>query len=271
MIPGQSAWTAPAASAPIIADSTLAESAPPDTTPQSRRCSHNGRRRSRAPSRPRNTRPKRPRRSCLRSRSPNHGRSRSRRAPGRITLLPRSYSSSDSDDVPRSSHSYPGTPTPPELNLSSSSDSDSIPRSSHSYPGTPTPPELSLAKRTMPLDSPLHSASKRFARTFDEQEGHDREIQIGYDGSLLWDGDVVYVLTWQRMRLASPIQVIDYFHGVINGLAMAQMADEDEHDILAYNMIALEYPGMVATRIQHLQRRWKRAQQAVLLAPRQLR
>ena len=244
MIPGQSAWTAPAASAPIIADSTLAEYAPPDATPQSRRCSHNGRRRSRAPSRPRNPSPKRPRRSCLRSRSPNHGRSRSRRAPGRITLLPRSYSSSDSDDVPRSSHSYPGTPTPPEL---------------------------SLAKRTMPLDSPLHSASKRFARTFDEQEGHDREIQIGYDGSLLWDGDVVYVLTWQRMRLASPIQVIDYFHGVINGLAMAQMADEDEHDILAYNMIALEYPGMVATRIQHLQRRWKRAQQAVLLAPRQLR
>ena len=73
------------------------------------------------------------------------------------------------------------------------------------------------------------------------------------------------------MRLASPIQVIDYFHGVINGLAMAQMDDEDERDILAYNMIALEYPGMVATRMQHLQRLWRRAQEAVPLARRQVR
>ena len=134
---------------------------------------------------------------------------------------------------------------------------------------------------------PLHRGSCHFARTFDERTGLARGMAIGYDGSVLsgkqdmmaavgnateygalaaLGNSLVYVLPWQQMKLSSPIQEIDYIHSLWNGYAVAQTAGEDEHDIFAYDMIALKPPGVVATRIQNLQRRWRRFQHRRILA-----
>ena len=88
-----------------------------------------------------------------------------------------------------------------------------------------------------------------------EEESFRREIQIGYDGSIVNDGDFVYILDAVAFG-ENPIQEIDYFHGFsINpNVPMAQMVDDSDN--LASDMIGLEN-GFTAIRIRNFQRRWK--------------
>ena len=88
-----------------------------------------------------------------------------------------------------------------------------------------------------------------------EVELFRRGIQIGYDGSIVNDGDFVYILDAVAFG-ENPIQEIDYFHGFsINpNVPMAQMVDDS--DILASDMIGLQN-GFTAIRMRNFQRRWK--------------
>ena len=86
-----------------------------------------------------------------------------------------------------------------------------------------------------------------------EVELFRRGIQIGYDGSIVNDGDFVYILDAVAFG-ENPIQEIDYFHGLIADVPMAQMVDDS--DILASDMIGLQN-GFTAIRIRNFQRRWK--------------
>ena len=82
------------------------------------------------------------------------------------------------------------------------------------------------------------------------------EIAIGFDGSVVSDGEYVYVLP------LGEVMQIDYFHGCIenrNGIRIpvCQMMDEDESNFVASELIALQR-GFVADCIINVQRRWRR-------------
>ena len=77
------------------------------------------------------------------------------------------------------------------------------------------------------------------------------KVTIGFDGSLVHNGDYVYVLP------LGEVMQIDYFHGCnCNGSPVCQMMDEDESDFVASELIALQR-GFVANRIINVQRRWR--------------
>ena len=84
------------------------------------------------------------------------------------------------------------------------------------------------------------------------------KIAIGCDGSLVADGDYVYVLP------LGEVMQIDYFHGCIdenhNGIPIpvCQVRDDSESNFLASELISLR--GFVAIRIINLQRRWRQRQ-----------
>ena len=77
-------------------------------------------------------------------------------------------------------------------------------------------------------------------------------IQLGFDGSLVDDGDWVYVLGYRLEE--QTVQQIDYFHSMVGGAPMAQMTDES--NCSATHMIALQR-GFTAIRITNVQRRWR--------------
>ena len=81
----------------------------------------------------------------------------------------------------------------------------------------------------------------------------DRDIQLGADGSLVRDGDVVLIL--HPTRRASSMHQIDYFHGMINDEPMAQTISDD--DIGASEMVGIRRTGFVVRRFAHVQRRWR--------------
>ena len=60
------------------------------------------------------------------------------------------------------------------------------------------------------------------------------------DGSLVRDGDFVYVLL-DPPPVAGRLLQIDYFHGIKWGEPMAQMMDNDETDVMASEMIAVKF------------------------------
>ena len=62
---------------------------------------------------------------------------------------------------------------------------------------------------------------------------------LGRDGTMLYDHDYVYVVNHQAYGFDGPLQQIDYFHGLIMGEPIAQMA-EDEVDVCASDMIGLD-------------------------------
>ena len=64
-------------------------------------------------------------------------------------------------------------------------------------------------------------------------------LVLGRDGTMLYDGDSVYVVNHEVYGFDDPIQEIDYFHGLIMGEPIAQMA-EDEVDVCASDMIGLD-------------------------------
>ena len=97
-------------------------------------------------------------------------------------------------------------------------------------------------------------ALQPFPRPLDEQSLHNRDIQIGFDGSLLSDGAEVYVLGGGGVRR------VEYFHHLVDGVAMCMM--EDVHVpmflevVSATEMINIS-KGFTALRITNLQRRWR--------------
>jgi hypothetical protein len=74
---------------------------------------------------------------------------------------------------------------------------------------------------------------------------------LGRDDSLLQDGDVVYVVN-HHPEFVSPMEQIDYFHGLVDGIPMAQMCDADETDLPAHAMISQR--GCFAKAVVSIQR-----------------
>jgi hypothetical protein len=116
-------------------------------------------------------------------------------------------------------------------------------------------------------------ALQPFRRPLDERSLYNQGIQIGFDGSLLRDGAEVYVLCCAYDGFDGSLlsdggggaRKLDYFHGLINGVPMGQM-EEDEADVSATEMINMSQ-GFTALRITNLQRRWRCAK-AMMLARR---
>ena len=75
-------------------------------------------------------------------------------------------------------------------------------------------------------------------------------VIIGRDDRLLHDGDVVFVVNHTAHHVPTPIQEVDYFHGVHCGYVIAQMCYE--FDILAYDMINTS--GCLAKAAGYIQR-----------------
>ena len=85
---------------------------------------------------------------------------------------------------------------------------------------------------------------------------------IGLDGSLLMEGEFVYVLPWSSYGMKGPIVQIDYFHGWQRHRAVAVTyededgSDDEVHDIDMINAAI----GFTATRVCHLQKRYRAIQ-----------
>ena len=88
-----------------------------------------------------------------------------------------------------------------------------------------------------------------FPRPHDEYGLFRRQIQVGFDGSLVKDNMRVYVLT----NPCRGVQRVDYFHGLVDGVPMSQLCG-DEADVSATEMINIS-KGYTTVRIIHLQRR----------------
>ena len=85
-------------------------------------------------------------------------------------------------------------------------------------------------------------------------EFYRRGIAIAADGSILLDGDEVYLLDAPfHLR----IDRIDYFHGMIGNSPMAKLLSEAEPDCLARDMVPLGWWGNTFKRITVLQRMWR--------------
>ena len=98
----------------------------------------------------------------------------------------------------------------------------------------------------------------QFPRPHDERDLFFKGIVVGLDGSLLFDNRSAYVLAWHGMRAEDghgPIQKIDYFHGLIDGIPVAQMYTKKE-DVHATEMIST-YGGFTVQRVINFQRRWR--------------
>ena len=69
------------------------------------------------------------------------------------------------------------------------------------------------------------------------------------------DGNEVYVLDAPfHLR----IDRIDYFHGMVGNSPMAQLLSEEEPNVLARDMVPLEWWGNTVKRITVLQRKWRK-------------
>ena len=77
------------------------------------------------------------------------------------------------------------------------------------------------------------------------------DVVIGRDDRLLHDGDVVFVVNHTAHHLPTPMQKVDYFHGVRFGYVIAQMC-YDKVDIIAYDMI--NPSGCLAKAAGYIQR-----------------
>ena len=86
-----------------------------------------------------------------------------------------------------------------------------------------------------------------------QREFFNRGIQLGADGSVIRDGNRVYVI---NTLLEEKIQTVDYFHGCIGGLPICQIVWDDS-DYAASDLISCDR-GFVVRRITHLQTRMRR-------------
>ena len=113
---------------------------------------------------------------------------------------------------------------------------------------------------TMPLQLSDHETRlldirRRQLSIEDEAELYDRGIFVAVDGSIVQDGDDVYVLDAQFQER---VDSIDYFHGRHHGVPVALLYSDDH--ALAINMVQLGWWGNTVKRITLLQRKWRNHQ-----------
>ena len=87
-----------------------------------------------------------------------------------------------------------------------------------------------------------------------EYELFMREIHIAADGSILLDGDELYLL---HAPFHLRIDRIDYFIGIKGNSPMAQLLSEGETNVLARDMVPRKRQGNTVKRITVLQRMWR--------------
>ena len=90
-----------------------------------------------------------------------------------------------------------------------------------------------------------HSAGKRLKHPAASSSGQGHPSA---DGSVVNDGEYVYVLTLRQIRQ------IDHFHGTLLDLGPVAQMMEDEADILASEMISTRHDGRTVRAIITLQR-----------------
>ena len=91
-----------------------------------------------------------------------------------------------------------------------------------------------------------------FARPLDERSLWEKNIQLGFDGSIIRDKMSVYVLA----DTVKGIRKVDLFFSVSSGIPIAEV-EPDGAVVTALAMINIS-KGFTAQRIAHLQRRWLR-------------
>ena len=92
-----------------------------------------------------------------------------------------------------------------------------------------------------------------------------REAFIGADGSIVKQGDDVYLL---EAQFQDRVMKIDYFHGYHFGVPCALVWNDDEDDhSLAMNMVQLASWGNVVHCITVLQRKWRNRQWRLYVQP----
>ena len=111
------------------------------------------------------------------------------------------------------------------------------------------------------FEAPLDDVSEETAAFVRELFG--RGIVLGLDGSLLDNGDLVFVVNpicngvWREWDEDDHLTLrkIDYWHGVVGDQAVCQMC-RDETNYAADELISACH-GFTAQRITHLQKRWR--------------
>ena len=89
-----------------------------------------------------------------------------------------------------------------------------------------------------------------------ERDLFDRYIQIGADGSIILDGDDVYIL-WID-QLERRLDQVDYFHGIHPIFGWSPVATmHSDMGWPATWMLAINRPGFVIKRILAFQRMWR--------------
>ena len=95
-----------------------------------------------------------------------------------------------------------------------------------------------------------------------------RGVGIGIDGSVLADGDLVYILANSRMNHTDPpVQHFDYWHGLFDydqGCVPVGQMMETENDFSAFELVGPR--GYIVQRLVNVQRRWRKIEYVVLLA-----
>ena len=88
-----------------------------------------------------------------------------------------------------------------------------------------------------------------------EYQQFDQGFVYGADGSVIEDGDDVYLL---EGRFQDRVTKIDYFHGYHFGVPCALVCNDDEDfSSLAMNMVQLGWWGNIVYCITVLQRKWR--------------
>ena len=128
-----------------------------------------------------------------------------------------------------------------------------------------------MAKRPL-TQSPTAKRKKREVVTWAAPENVFNQVNVhrlsalsrfdfahGVDGSILADGDLVYVVNMHPLECRI---LLNYLHGQIPGHGpVAQMMDEDESDIYAYEMFSLRRSSSIVRAMTRLQRIWRRRRQ----------
>ena len=104
-----------------------------------------------------------------------------------------------------------------------------------------------------------------------EQEQWDKFIVYGADGSIIENGDDVYML---EGRFQDRVKNIDYFHGIDSfGVPEAQLNCFDSHGVryeeygLAMNMVQMDWGGKCVHCLIVLQRKWRNRRWRLCVQP----
>jgi hypothetical protein len=95
---------------------------------------------------------------------------------------------------------------------------------------------------------------------------YQKRVMIGADGSMIMDGDLIYIMDPQGLRLREDrIKQVDYIHGCTpdhyNGrlVQRLQTADDEEEELTNEEVIVItpRLNGIINYRIRCVQRLWR--------------